>query len=71
MTEWVKTVGALLDVKNEVLSFAMGCLAAPNENQQNTKSNLVNMIDSFAMNGSRTYLESVASGALYTDDYLL
>lgn len=69
LAEWVGTAGAI-DVK-EVLSFPMGCLAATDADQQNTTSNLVNMIDNFAMIGSSTYLEPVAFGSLYTDDYLL
>jgi SAM-dependent methyltransferase len=63
LAEWVKAAGAL-DVKEEVLSFPMGCLAATNADQQNTTSNLVNMIDNFAMIGSSTYLEPVAFGGL-------
>ncbi|KAL1599499.1 hypothetical protein SLS60_007302 [Paraconiothyrium brasiliense] len=52
VAEWVKAAGAL-DVKEEIFSFPMGRLAATESDQQNTTANLVNMIDNFAMIGSK------------------
>lgn len=54
MAKWVKAAGALY-VKEEILSFPMGRLAATKSDQQNTTANLANMIDNFAMIGSSTY----------------
>jgi hypothetical protein len=51
LAAWVTAAGAV-DVHEEVLSFPMGRLAATEDDQQNTLSNLCAMIDNFAMIGS-------------------
>ncbi|KAF5867498.1 putative methyltransferase domain-containing protein [Botrytis fragariae] len=50
---WLRESGAV-DIQERVLSFPMGCQAATLEDQISTTNNLTNMIDNFAMIGSKT-----------------
>ena len=54
MVKWEKAAGAL-DVKEGIISFNMGKLAATESDQLNITANLANMIDSFATIGSSTH----------------